>query len=212
MEKLYCIYHITISCYQIDSSVKSKIDSYQLDPIHQNCVSEQDYQVIPHLRSRYFPFSNVCYEKGSFVTNCCKLTKLTKIEVNSTIDKDWIFVSKDGMNEKGDRKYSARSNNAVEELVNLKSSLIQMEQMVDHISSYANQNHDHQTVGKILSDLAQISGSLDKLQYNGVDGVITAELVSGRENARQRRRSLNGHCERVRQRVLDLHRIFEGKR
>ena len=55
------------------------------------------------------------------------------------------------------------------------------------------------------NQLAQLSGTLDELQYGKVDAVVTAELHSGKENAKESRKSCNRKCEQLRERILKLH-------
>lgn len=50
--------------------------------------------------------------------------------------------------------------------------------------------------------IAQMNGSLEKLQYSGVDSIITAELESGKERAKEKRKSLNQRCDALRERIL----------
>ena len=66
-------------------------------------------------------------------------------------------------------------------------------------------NVTNQEKSKIINDLAQVSGNLDKLQFSGVDSVITAELQSGQQNARERRKNLNRAAEELRERIIKLH-------
>lgn len=41
------------------------------------------------------------------------------------------------------------------------------------------------------------------MQYTGVDSIVTAELESGREMAKLRRKSLNKRCDALRERILE---------
>ena len=58
---------------------------------------------------------------------------------------------------------------------------------------------------KAKNDCAQMIGNLDKLQYEQIDAVITAELKSGKHDAKELRKSLNQRCEKIRSRLLKLH-------
>ena len=44
----------------------------------------------------------------------------------------------------------------------------------------------------------QWSGNLEKFQYVKVDSIITAELTTGKEEAKMKRKTLNKHCEELR--------------
>jgi len=50
--------------------------------------------------------------------------------------------------------------------------------------------------------IAQMNGNLEKLQYSGVDSIITAELASGKERAKEKRKALNQRCDALRERIL----------
>lgn len=52
-----------------------------------------------------------------------------------------------------------------------------------------------------LGELRQLNGRLDKLQAERVDAVCTAELESGRDEARAERKRLNGRLDALRPRV-----------
>ena len=52
-----------------------------------------------------------------------------------------------------------------------------------------------------LADLRQLNGTLDKLQAEKVDSVCTAELHSGRDEAKEARKRLNGRIDALRPRV-----------
>jgi TolA-binding protein len=60
--------------------------------------------------------------------------------------------------------------------------------------------------------IAQMNGNLEKLQYSGVDSIITAELESGKERAKEKRKALNQRCDALRERILqdskDLQRML----
>jgi hypothetical protein len=59
-------------------------------------------------------------------------------------------------------------------------------------------------LGQHLDSIAQLNGHLEKLQFSGLDGVVTQELTSGKDEARLQRKGLNGQCEELRGRLQDL--------
>lgn len=103
------------------------------------------------------------------------------------------------------RKYSTKSQEAILSLLELKQSIQSMENQISEIEK---SQVPQDKKAKMVNDLRQLSGSLDRLQYSGVDGVITAELNSGKTNAKELRRSLNQRCEDLRDRILSLHNSF----
>ena len=64
---------------------------------------------------------------------------------------------------------------------------------------------------ELVNELVQVSGTLDKIQFEGVDAIITAELTSGKAAARNRRKGLNVRCESLRTMALALHSEFMSK-
>ncbi|GMH67675.1 hypothetical protein TrRE_jg2952 [Triparma retinervis] len=59
------------------------------------------------------------------------------------------------------------------------------------------------------NDLRQYVGNLEKFQFVKVDAIITAELNSGKEEARNRRKKLTTRCEAVRAKQVDIIKRIE---
>ena len=57
------------------------------------------------------------------------------------------------------------------------------------------------------ASVAQLNGRLDRLQFAGVDGVVTADIENEEERSlcRDARKALNRDVERVRERIQGLH-------
>ncbi len=64
--------------------------------------------------------------------------------------------------------------------------------------------------------IAQMNGNLEKLQYAGVDSIITADLDTGKELAKEKRKALNQRCDALRERILgisnDLSKMLAAKK
>jgi hypothetical protein len=61
---------------------------------------------------------------------------------------------------------------------------------------------------KAKNDLAQVAGDLEKLQSQELDAVQTAELTSGKDTARSRRKNLNLAVDNLMTRTHELHKDF----
>jgi hypothetical protein len=55
-----------------------------------------------------------------------------------------------------------------------------------------------------ISELAQVNGNLEKLQFVGIDGVTTQDLSSGKDEARSTRKKLNTACEALKDQIGDM--------
>jgi hypothetical protein len=59
-----------------------------------------------------------------------------------------------------------------------------------------------------------VNGLLEKFQYVKVDSVITADLSSGKDEAKTRRKDLNASCDRLRARIdaraLNLDKLIDN--
>ncbi|GMH97726.1 hypothetical protein TrST_g160 [Triparma strigata] len=63
----------------------------------------------------------------------------------------------------------------------------------------------------VKSAAAQFNGSLEKFQYVKVDSIVTADLRTGKEEAKQRRKKMNKQCEKLREGVKDLLEELESR-
>ncbi|CAK4309035.1 unnamed protein product [Aphanomyces euteiches] len=119
-------------------------------------------------------------------------------------------MPKDATHAPRQRIYSNASESALDQLSELQTSFDNLARKVKEIEWQVTVHNATPTVSR--SDLleskdaiAQMVGALDKLQYNGIDGVITAQLKSGKERVRDQRKALNRHCEALRTSMMSLH-------
>lgn len=111
-------------------------------------------------------------------------------------------------NENLERKLSTDSHNVLLLLCDLKEKVLAIEEELGYLEARVTAPSSALTSDLCIStknDLAQLSGTLDQLQYGQVDAVVTAELQSGKENAKESRKSCNRKCEQLRKRILQLH-------
>ena len=79
-----------------------------------------------------------------------------------------------------------------------------MSQVRSHVSSA-------KELLSVKSAAAQFNGSLEKFQYVKVDSIVTADLRTGKEEAKQRRKKMNKQCEKLREGVKDLLEELESR-
>ncbi|KDO31834.1 hypothetical protein SPRG_03754 [Saprolegnia parasitica CBS 223.65] len=108
------------------------------------------------------------------------------------------------------RAYSSASEAALQSLNNLQLAIAKLERRVKEIEwqvavHNATANVPKKELVESKDAIAQMCGSLDKLQFNGVDGIITADLVTGKADIRDQRKLLNKQCESIRTTMLSLH-------
>lgn len=99
---------------------------------------------------------------------------------------------------------SPRSATALNKLERYNQEVQELEEEVAGIES-ALQDYPRTPRARLLEakdQIAQMNGNLEKLQYNGVDSIITAELESGKERAKEKRKALNQRCDVLRERIL----------
>ncbi|GMI23145.1 hypothetical protein TrCOL_g6779 [Triparma columacea] len=84
----------------------------------------------------------------------------------------------------------------------------QVEKLAMQLSDIGNSNTISKEVMDDLiasrNDLRQYVGNLEKFQFVKVDAIITADLQSGKEEARTRRKNLTARCEAVRTKQVEI--------
>ena len=97
--------------------------------------------------------------------------------------------------------YSYKSLQALNALQKHEDSLIQIEQKIIYIENTININN----YISLIDRLAQLNGDIDKIQYEGIDSIITADLNSGKIKIKNIRKYLNSKCEIIRKKIIDIH-------
>ena len=111
------------------------------------------------------------------------------------------------------RRHSMASTKALDNLQKLKDRLEGLNRQVVAIvtqlsdGSFTCRPQVHKAVGTI----AQLNGNVDKLQFNGVDGIITADLTSARDDVKAGRKALNKACDELRIRINQLKPQLDAK-
>jgi spore germination cell wall hydrolase CwlJ-like protein len=116
-----------------------------------------------------------------------------------------------------DRGLSVMSVKAIGALDGIEPKLAKLEADVTEIEAVMQgkgrtQCQYREQVAQYQGDIAQINGLLEKLQFTSVDAVGTAELNSGKDQARTQRKALNGRCETLRQKLMDVKPIIDAKK
>lgn len=98
---------------------------------------------------------------------------------------------------------SPQSATALQQLESYADQLEGLENEVMHVETViGNSKASRVRLLEAKDQIAQTNGYLEKLQYAGVDSIITAELDSGKELAREKRKALNQRCDQLRERLL----------
>lgn len=98
---------------------------------------------------------------------------------------------------------SPQSATALQQLESYADQLEGLENEVMHVEAViGNSKASRVRLLEAKDQIAQTNGYLEKLQYAGVDSIITAELNSGKELAREKRKALNARCDILRERLL----------
>jgi hypothetical protein len=69
---------------------------------------------------------------------------------------------------------------------------------------------DYESASKAKNKLAQLLGSIEKLQFNQLDAVTTAHLDSGKAEAKTTRRELNASLDELQEFVRSLYKKFDA--
>lgn len=98
---------------------------------------------------------------------------------------------------------SPSSTAALNKLDHFSQQLQGLEAQVDIIeSTLAEADIQRTRLLEVKDEIAQLNGTLEKLQYVGVDSVVCAELNTGKELAKANRKKLNQQCDELRDRIL----------
>jgi hypothetical protein len=96
------------------------------------------------------------------------------------------------------RRTSVASEKALEQLASLGMQVdaIEQESTAVHASLTAHTASPEQVLA-YTARIAALNGMLEKLQFVGIDGVITSELNSGKTDAKANRKSLTQRAEAI---------------
>ncbi|OQR94734.1 hypothetical protein THRCLA_22215 [Thraustotheca clavata] len=115
-----------------------------------------------------------------------------------------------------DRSFSSSSEAALQNISTCKEAIVTLERRVKEIEWQVTVHNATSGVSKeelieSKETIAQLYGSLDKLQYHGVDGIITADLKTGKDHVREQRKELNRQCESIRTLMMSLHQQLKAQ-
>ena len=124
-------------------------------------------------------------------------------EVSSEMDEE-LGVR---LQEKG-KQYSVESVKTLDRLEDLKHSYESMKHQVEQIRQSTDLS-DYLSVSRSKSQLAQLLGSIEKLQFNKLDAVCTVNLHSGKQEAKSNRRELNAALDALQEEVSSLYAEYD---
>lgn len=102
------------------------------------------------------------------------------------------------------RNYSENSLLALYKLQQYEKDLLEIETKIIYIETHITLSN----YKDLLDKLAQLNGDLDKIQFEGIDSIITVELNTGKYRIKKIRKHLNSKCEIIRQKILDIHTLL----
>ncbi|GMI11725.1 hypothetical protein TrLO_g5507 [Triparma laevis f. longispina] len=97
------------------------------------------------------------------------------------------------------RRQTVQSAAALSKLAVLDTEISQFEASYSNFSSVLSSSTSTiEQLTQTRNECRQWSGNLEKFQYVKVDSIITAELSTGKDEAKAKRKELNKHCEELR--------------
>ena len=109
------------------------------------------------------------------------------------------------------RRISQPSVAALESLTTLEHQIEKFESETSEIESKLSETLSKKEFIELRNSLRQAAGFLEKFQYVKVDAIITAELNSGKDEAKTRRKECNKHCDAIRDRHNEALTLLNGK-
>mmetsp|Transcript_16327 Transcript_16327/g.30527 ORF Transcript_16327/g.30527 Transcript_16327/m.30527 type:complete len:124 (-) Transcript_16327:43-414(-) len=100
------------------------------------------------------------------------------------------------------RRQTVQSAAALSKLATLDAEISQFEASYGAFSAtLSSPESSAEQLIQTRNECRQWSGNLEKFQYVKVDSIITADLTTGKEEAKVKRKELNKHCEELRTRM-----------
>ena len=110
--------------------------------------------------------------------------------------------------QEGGKQYSIQSTKTLDRLEDLKHSYESMKHQVEQIRKSTDLS-DYLSVSRSKCQLAQLLGSIEKLQFNKLDAVCTVNLHSGKQEAKSNRRELNAALDALQEEVSSLYAEYD---
>jgi len=103
-----------------------------------------------------------------------------------------------------ERRLSSRSARVMHSLEALETRIRTTEDAVKAIDAQLALGFSSVVYARVKGELAQLVGGLDRLQAKDLDGIVTAELESGKTSARHYRKALHARVDALRSHASDL--------
>lgn len=101
--------------------------------------------------------------------------------------------------------YSSNSLKALDQLQKYEDSLTEIENSLIYIENNITKNN----YTLLIDKLSQLNGDIDKIQFNGIDSIITIQLISGKQKIKNTKKYLNLKCGIMIQKIIDLDLILK---
>jgi hypothetical protein len=108
------------------------------------------------------------------------------------------------------RKLSVLSTNALSKLSLYEQKLNKFEKQCANAARQLRDSATHanfELKARLLNDLGQLNGLLEKLHFTEIDSVVTQELSSGKTEAREQRKLLNKRADLLHERIIQTAKI-----
>ena len=110
------------------------------------------------------------------------------------------------------RQYSVRSQVTVDTLEQLELEVLEMQTLQAEAENTLSSTPGDQLDPALRNSLAQLHGNANKLLATRIDAILTSELVSGRDDARAKRKALIKVVEELIEKVEGLVKQFDKAR
>jgi nocturnin len=163
----------------------------------------EDLSTLPNYRYPSDHFSLVCKfhlrQSSSAHSSAHRTSSSTSTSENNTTASAYGS---------GGRKLSTVSSNTLQTLQVLREAVDAYEERLleaeNVISANDNDSVEVSALIALRGELAQLNGSIEKLQCTRIDAVVTAELTSGKTDAKERRKELTRRTEKLHARTTEL--------
>jgi hypothetical protein len=107
------------------------------------------------------------------------------------------------------RKLSTLSASTLQTLGGLKMTLDHYEKQLLTANSLVHTGGSSERLLAMRGELAQLNGNIEKLQCTGIDAVVTAELRSGKTEAKEQRKDLTKRADKLQKNAAELNEQLE---
>ena len=150
--------------------------------------------------------------RGSSTSSSSSSSSSSDDDADEVEDEQKTSLDESFFGQDGDRKFSVMSREAIE---TLHSPARQILSMAERCSEFSAQIPTLAAASLELkhfrSELAQLHGNVDQLQFNKIDTVMTGPLTSGKAQAKAQRKALTKQCIALGKRIEVVNKQLEER-